>query len=288
MKRKVKKFGGGGLSGDLGSLALIGGLGYMFGRGSKSLSEKEKAAKLAEAAKPAEAPKPDEKKAEEKAEPVATQADVRRVDNEIDATNKPAPVVTPKRKSSTAVSTDTTTKKSTYVDNENRPSKPYPKKQAEAYPKTKHNNKAPSPSEIDKLYKDQGITFTPDNPLVKKAEEKRAGKKDSATPVADKKVDAKPEKAPKVKSSSGFGPSNTFLTEERLDDSKKAMKGGWSKGLFEKGDLRSREQRIRDEQSRYKKGGKVKSYAKGGAVKSSASKRADGCAQRGKTRGKVL
>ena len=33
----------------------------------------------------------------------------------------------------------------------------------------------------------------------------------------------------------------------------------------------------------YKKGGKVKAYAKGGSV--SASRRADGCAQRGKTRG---
>lgn len=31
-------------------------------------------------------------------------------------------------------------------------------------------------------------------------------------------------------------------------------------------------------------GGKISSYAKGGMVKSSASKRADGCAQRGKTR----
>ena len=37
-----------------------------------------------------------------------------------------------------------------------------------------------------------------------------------------------------------------------------------------------------------KKGGKVKKMAKGGAVKSSASKRADGCAQRGKTRGKMV
>lgn len=33
--------------------------------------------------------------------------------------------------------------------------------------------------------------------------------------------------------------------------------------------------------------GKAKNYAKGGSVKSSASKRADGCAQRGKTRGKM-
>ena len=31
-----------------------------------------------------------------------------------------------------------------------------------------------------------------------------------------------------------------------------------------------------------------KEYAKGGAVKSSASKRADGCVQRGKTRGKIV
>ena len=37
-----------------------------------------------------------------------------------------------------------------------------------------------------------------------------------------------------------------------------------------------------------KKGGKVKKMAKGGAVKSSASKRADGCAQRGKTKGKFV
>lgn len=35
-----------------------------------------------------------------------------------------------------------------------------------------------------------------------------------------------------------------------------------------------------------KHGGAVKKYAKGGSV-SSASKRADGCAQRGKTRGKM-
>ena len=37
-----------------------------------------------------------------------------------------------------------------------------------------------------------------------------------------------------------------------------------------------------------KKGGAVKKMAKGGAVKSSASKRADGIAKRGKTRGRVV
>ena len=56
----------------------------------------------------------------------------------------------------------------------------------------------------------------------------------------------------KTSKSSGFGPKNTFLTKERLERSKEAMRG-------------------------MKSGGKV----------SSASSRADGIAQRGKTRGKV-
>jgi len=40
--------------------------------------------------------------------------------------------------------------------------------------------------------------------------------------------------------------------------------------------------------SNMKKGGKVKKMAKGGSVKSSASKRADGCAQRGHTKGRMV
>ena len=55
---------------------------------------------------------------------------------------------------------------------------------------------------------------------------------------------------------SGFGPKLTFLTPERLSKSREAMGGSPD----------------------YKKGGKV----------SSASKRADGIAQRGKTRGKMV
>jgi hypothetical protein len=38
---------------------------------------------------------------------------------------------------------------------------------------------------------------------------------------------------------------------------------------------------------RFKKGGKVKKMAKGGSV-SSASKRADGCATKGKTKGRFV
>ena len=38
----------------------------------------------------------------------------------------------------------------------------------------------------------------------------------------------------------------------------------------------------------YKKGGKIKYHKKGGAAKSSASKRADGCIEKGHTKGKYL
>ena len=43
-----------------------------------------------------------------------------------------------------------------------------------------------------------------------------------------------------------------------------------------------------DEERAYKKGGAVKKMASGGAVKSSASGRADGCAMRGKTKGRMV
>ena len=38
----------------------------------------------------------------------------------------------------------------------------------------------------------------------------------------------------------------------------------------------------------FRHGGRVKKMAKGGSIKSSASRRADGIAQRGKTRGKIV
>jgi len=45
------------------------------------------------------------------------------------------------------------------------------------------------------------------------------------------------------------------------------------------------EELMQAEGGRYKRGGQVKKYAKGGGV--SASRRADGIAARGKTRGKI-
>jgi hypothetical protein len=50
----------------------------------------------------------------------------------------------------------------------------------------------------------------------------------------------------------------------------------------------SQAQRDRMERSGMKKGGAVKKMAKGGSVKSSASRRGDGIAQRGKTKGRMV
>jgi hypothetical protein len=47
-------------------------------------------------------------------------------------------------------------------------------------------------------------------------------------------------------------------------------------------------QQLRSDFGPYKKGGVVKKMAKGGSVKSSASRRGDGIAQRGKTRGRMV
>ena len=61
----------------------------------------------------------------------------------------------------------------------------------------------------------------------------------------------------------------------------KAISGGGSRADFYR---KKREQE--DAEKGMKKGGKVKKYASGGSV-SSASRRADGIAQRGKTKGRI-
>jgi len=83
-------------------------------------------------------------------------------------------------------------------------------------------------------------------------------------PYPEKEAAAK--KAEAAKATKGFGPKLTFLTPKRLDEAKEAMR-------------RAREG--------MNKGGAVKKYASGGSV-SSASKRADGIAQKGKTRGRIV
>ncbi len=76
-----------------------------------------------------------------------------------------------------------------------------------------------------------------------------------------------------------------------LKDASRFIGGAASRYKSAKGaesDLdRELESQMKRETRGMKKGGKAKSYAKGGSI-SSASTRADGCAQRGKTKGRMV
>lgn len=152
-------------------------------------------------------------------------------------------------------------------------------KQKSAAPKQGAYKEAPV-IEAGKKSKEYPIKSVPSEERPSKPyPEKQAQSRKLAAEVLRKTKEASDmvKKASKIRPKSGMGPANTFLTEERLEKARKSMKGGFDKGLFERGDLGIGK----------KKGGAIKKYAAGGSI-SSASKRADGIAQRGKTRGKVL
>jgi len=94
---------------------------------------------------------------------------------------------------------------------------------------------------------------------------------------------------PKKASEEEISEARSALAKRRAEQSRsfkesplmKAISGGGSRADFYR---KKREQE--DAEKGMKKGGKVKKYASGGSV-SSASKRADGIAQRGKTRGRI-
>lgn len=95
-----------------------------------------------------------------------------------------------------------------------------------------------------------------------------------------------------TKSTSGFGPRNTFITEESSKAANKSVgraRREQASRLFKGTEAEAKEFRER-QLTPMKKGGMVKKYASGGSVKTakptmrSASSRADGIAIRGKTR----
>lgn len=99
--------------------------------------------------------------------------------------------------------------------------------------------------------------------------------------MADK--DKQPQQADFDKAFENMKAGKTMPTENDMDPLQTAKKDQIKKGLLEglKGYSPSKEVKKFDDN--YKKGGKTKCMAKGG----SASARADGCAQRGKTKGKI-
>jgi hypothetical protein len=133
-------------------------------------------------------------------------------------------------------------------------------------------------------------TGTRENPLYKEDEDKPKPAPKKVVPKVEKPASQtfpinKPTTAPKPEVSkpsetktpaSGMGPKNTFLTKERVDKAQDSMR------------------RYREEQKKKQRGvGEIQYDTMGnpimkrGGMVSSASKRADGIAQRGKTRGKV-
>ena len=155
-----------------------------------------------------------------------------------------------------------------------------------------------TPEEQDKsvLYSDRMAKAAPTTSKRVIAASKPAAKavakpvESKQTPVTSKPNEERPSKpypekeaaAKKAAAAKPSVPKNTFLTKERLDKSKEAMK--------RYREAQEKKQRgVSDIQYDtmgnpiMKKGGSVKKYANGGSV----SQRADGIAQRGKTRGKV-
>lgn len=122
--------------------------------------------------------------------------------------------------------------------------------------------------------------------------EMAGGKKPAASSPADSSPAKSTSYAEAAKSSKTLGDLMNQSTKDR-DEFTKAVREGKEKtlgtklqefgGRFKRALMTGRPQGG----DGMKKGGKVKKMAKGGSV-SSASKRADGCAQRGKTRGRMV
>lgn len=240
MKSKTKKFASGGLN-DLASLALVGGLGYMFGRGSKSKAEKEKAV-VADAIKAAA---PEKKEPEPKRGFGPSDIGFTGDGKDADTTQtKPAPVdkapvkTTPKKAAPI-------TKKAAPITKE----APAASESSNTTPPTYYTPKPKKAEPVSKPYPQAEATAK-----LKKAEaERRSGQ--GLTPHEEYK---------------GIG-SRRHIEGLRLERSQKLEEE--AKEQLEKNKRENQPRQV---------------FKSGGIVKSSASKRADGIAQRGKTRGRVM
>lgn len=174
-------------------------------------------------------------------------------------------------------------------------SKPAAKKAAPAAQSTKTEPRAKATDKVGAGYENVGKT-APKSVVFKDAT--TSAPKESTPAEAPAKIgsqgsfkfDSKPDlsvpKAFDMKSGNKtvYGTDTTSVfkkkaAQERAEAEEKAKKK-------EKDAAQAKEFRERSLQP-MKKGGAVKKYASGGTVKSSASKRADGIAQRGKTRGRI-
>lgn len=131
------------------------------------------------------------------------------------------------------------------------------------------------------LYEDSGKPFS---------DISRSGRRMTAAEAAGREVGTKEYKRIKRVQDAASQPVRALrkvadYVGEKYGDVRDSVRSALS-GDPESAEFRRGQQAIREGMLGYKKGGKVK--AKGGAVKSSASKRADGCAVRGKTKGRMV
>jgi hypothetical protein len=117
---------------------------------------------------------------------------------------------------------------------------------------------------------------------------------EAPTPKAEAKSESKAESkpAPKAESKSEMGPTKKTTVQEFKESLKKApeMPGSYKKESTEKPKTKIEPGTFsfgKIAKNLREKAG-ITSYKSGGAVKSSASRRADGCAIRGKTKGRMV
>jgi len=92
--------------------------------------------------------------------------------------------------------------------------------------------------------------------------------------------------APPLPGMSGYGASsNTYPFQS---DSSSSSGTSLGSGVNQTFNIQPTASADTPETSAFKKGGAVKKMAKGGSVKSSVSRRADGCATKGKTKGRFV
>ena len=111
---------------------------------------------------------------------------------------------------------------------------------------------------------------------------------DKAGMAVSKMLDKKPTPKPKPKSAPVESSSSRASRQAAYDDWVKSNRDPMSQLAKDRGVLNSRNtpSDLPVKPDGMRKGGKVTCMKSGGPVKSSASSRGDGCAQRGKTRGK--
>jgi hypothetical protein len=143
---------------------------------------------------------------------------------------------------------------------------------------------------MDKLPSDAEVmntlTSSP-NDLMRRARARKG--MDMSNRITEKSYEGpnvKPDKKDKKKPKSSFkklkDTSGDYYSADGISGSYGSASGeiGPDMGRVNKGGY--------DPEENMKRGGKVKCMAKGGSVKSSASRRADGCAIRGKTKGRMV